>query len=770
MKSIFDIFEFDAIRQRILKFTKTVRGREMVQKLSLFKDEASLRAALALVEEVFDYLFRHGELPLNNSSDLSIAFHSANIGNILTPSDFDHINSDIKTSIKITNIAMSRINKDSRLGQLINGFIDLSPLSERIEQVVSPNLSIKDSASSELRKIRREILNLETKISRTSGELLTTYKSVISESIITMRNGHYVIPIKASEKYNVTGIIHDISQTGQTVYIEPSQIVELNNRLINAKNEELTEINRILRVLTQEMLAKEQAILSNNELIGHLDFLFAKALFGRSTNSYVALISDEQEIYLPQARHPLIDEQVVVANTFTISQENRIVVITGPNAGGKTVALKTIGLLVMMNQSGLMLPTDGRARLGYFKSIFADIGDQQSLLDNLSTFSAHIANIRDITSRVKRNDLVLIDELGTGTDPVEGEALALALLDFLKEKGAIAIISSHFSKLKTYAFSTAGVSNASMLFDEKALRPLYIFKLGLPGKSYGLSVATKHGLAEQIIKSAESYMAGAGNLKIEEMLARLNEEVEKQEQQNDKLKAKEKDLERLVKQNDQLRARLNAKMEKFDQAYKEEIEERKIAAEKQLDLILKKAYQGDLKPHEIIDLKAGLNKEDIKVNNKDDKTEPLQVGDYVHVETLGSDAKVIKIDGKRIVVQLTSGLYVKAKRDGLSKILAPTLEKPKQKAVVETNLIDDSPLKMELNLIGLRVEEALAEVARYLDRCLTKRFTSVRIIHGFGSGALRKAIHEYLKSQKYVKDFHLAGPHDGAGGATIVEL
>lgn len=771
MKSIFDIFEFDVIRTRLTSFTKTMRGRDLGLKLGLFKDLTTLKDELALMKEVQTYLFQHGELPLNNSNDLSIPFKSARSGNILTPADFDHINSDIKASIKITNMALARTTKESLLGRLVQELVDLSPLATKIDMVVSPNLSIKDSASPALRKIRKEILMLESKISRTSGELLTTYKNVISDSIITMRNGHYVIPIKASEKYNVNGIIHDISATGQTVYIEPSQIVELNNRLINAKNDELTEINRILRELTMEMLKSETPILKNNETIGRLDFVFAKGLLGRQMNGYVAIISDTQEIYLPKARHPLIPDDEVVANSFSIDENNHIVVITGPNAGGKTVALKTIGLLVMMNQSGLLLPTDGEARLGYFKSIFADIGDQQSLSDNLSTFSAHIANIKDITSRVKKSDLVLIDELGTGTDPVEGEALALALLDFLKEKGAIAMISSHFSKLKTYAFSTPGVMNASMLFDEKALKPLYIFKLGLPGKSYGLSVATKHGLDETIIKSAQSYMEGAGNLIIEETLSRLNEELEKSEKENKKILHRQKDLERLVKENETLRTRLNAKMATINEDYTQELELKKHEVERELDLLLKRAYQGDLKPHELIELKASLKAEEQATTVSDEvDNEPLKVGDYVHIETIGSDAKITKISGKKVEVQLTSGLPLKTNIDELTKISRVNVERPKKSAVVETQLVDTTPVKMEINLIGLRVDEALGELSRYLDRCLTKKFGSVRIIHGFGSGALRKAVHEYLKTQSFVKTFYMAGPHDGAGGATIVEL
>jgi len=770
MKSIFDIFGFDEIRAKLATHTKTVRGRDFSTSLALFKDLQSLKEELALMKEVQAYIFQHGELPLNNSSDLTIPFKSARFGNVLTPADFDHINSDIKASIKIAKMALSKIAKDSLLAKVIAQFIDLTALSNKIETVISPNLTIKDSASPALKKIRREILTLENKISRTSGELLNTYKNVISDSIITIRNGHYVIPIKASEKYNVNGIIHDISATGQTVYIEPSQIVELNNRLINAQNEELMEINRILRELTSEMLLNEEAILKNNQTIGRLDFIFAKGLLGRATNSYVANLSETQEIYLPKARHPLIDENVVVANTFEINDVNRIVVITGPNAGGKTVALKTIGLLVMMNQSGLLLPTDGEARLGYFKSIFADIGDQQSLSDNLSTFSAHIGNIRDITNRIKRNDLVLIDELGTGTDPVEGEALALALLDFFKENGAIAVISSHFSKLKTYAFSTPGVINASMLFDEKALKPLYIFKLGLPGKSYGLSVATKHGLSEQIIKAAQSYMDGAGHLVVEETLSRLNEEVEKSERVNKELLVRQKELDRHVRENENLRKRLEAKMATFDEDYTQEIEERKLEVEQQLDLLLKRAYQGDLKPHEIIALKSNLQEDIAPLVQVDEEKEEIVVGDYVHLETLGSDAKVIKISGKRVEVQLTSGLPVKTKMAELVKISRANLVRPKKQAIVETILLDDTPVKMELNLIGLRVDEALNELSRYLDRCLSKKFGTVRIIHGFGSGALRKAVHEYLKTQSYVKAYYLAGAYDGAGGATVVEL
>lgn len=768
MEKLHDIFGFTQIKDSLKRFAKTEKSRFLIESLPFITDYDLLKEKLDLLTEVDSFLFRYGPLPLNHSFNLSLVLEGASKGLILTPSDFDHILSDINAVSKTIVFARERIEQSSLLGILLAQFNDLSTLKTAIEKVINPNLSIKDNASPELSKIRRELFTTEQKISRLINELSAKYASVMSDNLVTIRNGHYVIPVKVSEKNNVDGIIHDISLTGQTVYIEPSPLVAINNKLLSLKSDEHVEINRILRNLTSLTLIDKVSIIQNNDIIGQLDFNFAKAQYGQSLNGHIAVLSKEQVIDFKDAAHPLIDKNKVVRNSFLLNDENRLILISGPNAGGKTVVLKTIALLVLMNQAGLMLPTTIPAKIGLFNNIYADIGDAQSLSDNLSTFSGHIKNLASFVDIASSQDLVLIDELGTGTDPSEGEVLAKAIIEVLVKNKVTALISSHFSKLKAYIVSLPNVSNGSMMFDETNLTPMYKYVFGLPGKSYGLIVAKKYGLNNEIIESAKKDLDGQSTIEFENVIAKLQTSLKTADDKTLVLNKKIIELNKKEAENAQLQNKLNKRLSTIDAEAKELIDQKIAEANQKIDHVLKQAYEENLKPHHLIALKKALETDNTN-NIENDKEGELELNDYVYIKTLEVEGEIISIKGNRLLVKTTMGITVNAKKTDVVKTAKPKEEK--KKAVMYTKQIDDTVVvKLELNIIGLRVDEAMPQVKAYLDKCLAKRFSTVRIIHGFGSGALRKAVHDYLKKQSFVKSYALGGQYDGGGGATIVNL
>ncbi|HOF65625.1 MAG TPA: Smr/MutS family protein [Bacilli bacterium] len=765
-----DCLEFYKIKESLLSYALTDRGKEMVEKLEPFSEVNLLKDALDELEEAYAFFIKYKRPPLSYSLNLDPLLDVVKKGGSLTINEFDRILNDIKMVKKIVDFMKEKVETFPLLKTYIDSFSDLGKLEDKISKIISTCLTIYDDASPILGKIRQRIKSSENKIKKTTERLMETYQDLTTGSNITLRDGHYVLPIKVSDKYNVPGIIHDISASGQTVFIEPSEIVALNNELLSLFNEERMEIARLLALLSREVAKEEVPLRINNIKIGELDFLFAKASYGEHIDGYVASISNKQEISLINARHPLIEPHKVVANTFEFSEDMRLIIISGPNAGGKTVVLKTIGLLVLMNQMGLMLPVSKKPILGFFNNIYADIGDAQSLSDNLSTFSGHMQKVSFILDNATPKDLILLDELGTGTDPKEGEALAFSVCHHLLKIGVLSVVSSHYSALKTFASSNKGAVNASMLFDEKALVPLYKFRQGLPGKSYGLVVAERYGIKKELIDYAKESILGQKHLSVDELLSELSNQISENEKLKDVLKVQENKLNLELRKQAKLNEELTNVKNTISSQVQEKVAERIEEVEQELSLLIKKAHEDNLKPHEIIALreKAGALQEEKVV-----ETPPFsgQIGDYATVKGLGISGEVIEIKGQNIRIRTEGGRIINAKLNHLLAVEKDDVvrKKPKTSPVILTPKLEQS-VPQEINLIGQRVEEALANLRSYLDKALLKHYKSVRIIHGFGSGALRSAVHNYLKTLSFVDNYHLAGPTDGGGGATIVNF
>lgn len=762
MQNFIETFEFDKISTSVVSFTKSEGGKLLAESLSVIEKD-KLLGELNFLEEMMLIISRYGALPIEFSVNTIPLIEHAKKGGILSIYDLDMIAEDVLTSIALAKFIKKIDDSFKLIKEETKKFEDLTSLEKEIHRVITKSQTIDDRATKELFEIRQKISKTEKSLQSEIASLAVKYKDFLSDDNVTIRNGHFVIPLKTVHKNKVGGIVHDISSTGNTTFVEPSNIVELNNALVSLKALEADEIRKILKSLTNLVLLQEEEILINNQIISRLDFVSAKAIYGIQNNGIVASLSKSHAIYLKEARHPLIDKNKVVSNSFELDENNRIIIISGPNAGGKTVALKTVGLLIYMNQCALpIMAVD--AKLGYFDNLYSDIGDSQSLSDNLSTFSAHISHLSEIVKVVGVSDLVLIDELGTGTDPQEGEAIALAIIQRLEKVGCLAFISSHFGTLKEYAFTSKHIINASMLFDENKLAPTYIFKQGIPGKSYALDVAYFYGLDREIIASAKEILhkkqsTDAALLMEKIHITALENEVAKKQL----IVEKEKLLkEKRMLEND--KSMLEDKRAKLLESVKEEKEQILAETQEKIDKVLKELQNPDIKMHEVIDLKKEVA--DLKSHVEIfDYNEPIKVGSYVSVPTLGISGKVMRITGKKAQLHSESGMSFLVELSKLHRI-----EEPKSRNITETNV--DSAIvtgiSLELNIIGLRVDEAMSELDKYLDACQLKNFKQVRIIHGFGSGALRKASHEHLSKCKFVETFRPGNEYEGGSGATVV--
>ena len=767
MPNIYDVLEFNKIRAEIANFCQSDIGRHRALSLSLVTKDL-LNNELAILDEMMVLNVRYGHLPMMTSTNLTQKIEYALKGGILTAEDLEAVAYDVIITGKIILSIRKREDNFPLLNSKIRQFKALEQLEKSIHRIVGPDLGILSSASSHLNSIRKQILEVERKMAMRMQSIIESLREYMSEPVATIRNGHFVLPIKTSYKAKVSGVIHDISDTGMTTFIEPEWAVESNNQIYILKMQEREEIQRLLKELSVLVAINANDILNNNELIGYLDFVQSKALYGIEMNAQIAVISEERIINIYQARHPLIDPKVVVANDFIFDEKTRIIIISGPNAGGKTVALKTLGLMVLMNQCALALPTIKPAIISYFDHIFADIGDSQSLASNLSTFSGHIKNLAEIANQAGSRDLVLLDEIGTGTSPLEGEALAISYLEFLKDVGSFVFCSSHYDGLKDYALSSEGVINASVLFDEQKMTPTYLLKQGVPGRSYGLEMADRYQLAKNIIMRAHEILKKQGHDQSINALANLQKLISENE-------TKTRMLDEQMKKNALVVKNLEERQQKLENQRLHLFEDVEVAkgetiakAEKEIDAIFELLKNPNLKMHEVIEAKRrlkALNDEEIEV--KEHQGTEVEVGDYVTIADLGIFGRVERTSGDKVYLLSPDGIKFTSSKDKIRVIQEPKSQKMDKPMTSPTFTSD---VKLELNVIGLHVDEALQEVAKYLDGVRLKRFSQVRIIHGFGTGALKRAIHDYLKKCDFIESFRSGDQHEGAGGATVVKL
>ena len=767
MKNLYDTLEFNKIQEKLNLYIKTEVGKNLVNTLELSTDFFLLQKELSFVEEMMNLIVRFGTLPINNSSDLAIKIGFAKKGGILTPKDLNDIAEDIETSSKVISFVKKCEGNYDNIKDFIKDFNILNHLSNSIKGVISPSLTIYDNASSKLKSIRTKIVSTQQELTARINSLVRTYSSILSDGNITLRNDHFVLPVKTTEKNKIQGIIHDVSNTGETTFIEPNSIVELNNKIYVLKLEEQEEIKRILLELTKEVLSYENEILTNNQMLGYLDFVQAKSLYGNDIDGYVATLEKEQQIHLIGAKHPLLNKDTCIPNSFELNKDHRIMIITGPNAGGKTVALKTVGLLILMNQCGLPLPTSKKPILSIFNNIFLDVGDNQSIQDNLSTFSAHITNIAQIVKNIGGKDIVLIDELGTGTSPNEGEALAISVINEILFKNSFGIISSHFEGVKILAMQNDNIINASALFDEEKLLPTYKIKVGMPGKSYGVDVASRLGMPEHIIDNAKNYLANHQEQNLDNAINKLEKQFILNEKLSEELNAKLKNIEAKEIESNKILANIDKIKEEAMLEAEEQKEELLKKARIEIDSILKELKENEIKLHTITAAKKALENLETEEIEVDSPNQEVEINDYVKIKDTNMQGKIIRKVKNNITVITQEGLSINTTTNKVIKTMAPA-KKVAPRMTKGDQMIFKQSVPLELNVIGLHVDEALEKVEKYLDTCLARKIKSCRLIHGSGTGALRSAIHNYLKTLKSVDSFRLGGAGEGGVGATVV--
>lgn len=763
MQNIYETFEFNKIKDAVLEFNRTELGKVYTLEMSMLSSENAIREALLDLDEIMSIITRYGPLPISNSANALRLIEIAKKTALLTPRDLHLIAEDVLTAGKIA-VFLGRLEDSySRSKSYIEKFADLNSLEKEIHRVITNALTVADHATPKLHEIRSKLKIAERNLESRVASLAVTYGSYLNDDNSTIRDGHYVLPVKTTEKSRVAGIVYDVSTSGATTFIEPLEIVNLNNEITALKVEENDEVRRILKQLTSLCLLQEGEIINNNKIISHFDFVSAKALYAAKINAIIPEFISNPHLDLVKARHPLIDENKVVSNSYHIDEEKRIIIISGPNAGGKTVSLKTVGLLTLMNQCGLAIPVE-KATLGFFKNIYIDIGDNQSLSDNLSTFSAHISQIAGITNVVGGKDLLLFDELGTGTDPKEGEGLAISVTKYLEKKHCFAMISSHFDALKEYAFLSEHIDNASMEFDEEHLLPTYHFRQSTPGHSYAMYVAKKYGINKEIIDDAEAYINEKDKEGTGELLEKLQHELD---QANKTLEAnlKEKQLidNKLKKIENEERLLVERKTNLLKDV-KDEKEKLIEKAEEEIEYIMSQLANGNIKLHEVIDLKKKLS--DLREEEVTEKfDEDIKVGDYVLMPSLNISGKVTRVQGNKAHLNTNDGMSIDVPLNKITKVAEPKNHVKVHKTNYDAKIGEN--VGLQLNIIGLYVDEAMLEVQKYIDGCRVRRHKQVRIIHGYGSGALRKAVHNFLDKQKDLT-YRLGDASEGASGATVV--
>lgn len=776
--------EYYKIREEVSNYCTSSIGKSHIDNLIPSVDFVEVTKLLEEMDEGMSILRLRGNVPMGGMTDIRPHAKRAQIGGMLSPTELMEIASTIRASKILRqfleNVAESEDVKIPHFLQKKEDIPILTALEHEINDCVDENGSVLDSASSTLRSIRQQ---LRIQVSRVREKLESYTRGanatkMLSDSIITIRNDRYVIPVKSEYRSHYGGIIHDQSSSGQTLFIEPSAVVQINNDIRSLKVKEQEEINRILIRLTAEVEIVGHDIFLLVNVLGEVDVILAKAKYGQAQKCTMPVINNEGYIRLVKARHPLIPIETAVPNTIEFGKDIKTIVITGPNTGGKTVTLKTVGLCTLMAQSGLPIPALDGSEVALFESVFADIGDEQSIEQSLSTFSSHMVNIVDILKKYDDKSLIIFDELGAGTDPQEGAALAISILDAVHGTGARVMATTHYPELKAYGYNRPGVANASVEFDIETLSPTYKLLIGVPGRSNAFEISERLGLPEYIISQAQTF-TGTDRGEVNSMIASLEDSRRQAEKDAEETEVHLEEA-RKVKEGLELRlAELEQNKEKLEQKAKDKAKKIVDEARREADDIISELRKMQanthkfVKEHELIDAKKRLDaalpdnpvlKKQKKLN---ETLKELKSGDEVKVVSFGQKGTLLeKLSNSEWSVQIGM-LKMKLDESDLEFV------KPeKQKQTVSVNSIRgrDSHVKLELDLRGERYEDAIMRTEKYLDDAILANYPRISIIHGKGTGVLRQAIQQFLKNHSRVKSYRFGEAGEGGHGVTVVEL
>ncbi|MFL0470497.1 endonuclease MutS2 [Priestia sp. 179-F W1.4 NHS] len=782
---IFHVLEFNKVKEQLQKKVASSLGREKVANLIPSTQYEEVVKWQEATDEATTVLRLRGNVPLGGIFDVRPSVKRAEIGGTLSSNELLDVASTIYAARQVKQFIEQVVeDEDLQLPIIIEHIEKLMPLPEveqTIKMSIDENGTVLDGASDQLRGIRQKLRSTESRIREKLDSLIrsSSAQKMLSDAIVTIRNERFVIPVKQEYRSAYGGIVHDQSSSGATLFIEPQAIVTLNNELQEAKVKEKQEIERILIALTVQVAEVANELRQNVYLLGELDFMFAKGRYSHELKASKPKMNDRGYIKLVKAKHPLIAQEDVVANDIELGDQYTSIVITGPNTGGKTVTLKTLGLFTLMAQAGLQIPALDGSEMAVFKHVFADIGDEQSIEQSLSTFSSHMVNIVDILQKVDHESLVLFDELGAGTDPQEGAALAISILDQVYERGARVVATTHYPELKAYGYNREGVVNASVEFDIETLSPTYKLLIGVPGRSNAFEISKRLGLSAEVIERAKGYIGSETN-KVENMIASLEDSRRQSEHELEEAEQLRKEAQKLHKELQSQIIEFNEKRDKLYEKAEEKAQATVQAASEEAEKIisdLRKMSQKNhalVKEHELIEARKRLedavptlekSKKKPAVPKKQERT--LQAGDEVKVLSWGQKGTLVeRVSNNEWQVQMGI-MKMKVKEKDLEYISSPKPVETKPLATVKGK---DYHVNLELDLRGERYENALIRVEKYIDDALLANYPRVSIIHGKGTGALRKGVQEYLKNHRSVKNIRFGEASEGGSGVTVVEF
>lgn len=777
--------EFNKIIDILKAKALTPTGKEKCESLKPVTEIDEIRTFQIQTSQAASMIIKKNSLSLGGMKDIRPAVKRTAIGGILNIEELLHIGDFVQVSERAISYGSDEDKNDNFfiLKPMFEALQPMKPLSREIQRCILNDQELSDDASSELLSIRRSIKNANSKIREHLNSIIhsQTYKTYLQDSVITLRNGRFCVPVKQEYKGSFQGIVHDQSSTGATLFMEPASVVNLNNKLKELSAEEEKEIEKILARLSAMVYENEMGLLSNLEILTELDFIFAKGQLSLSMKATEPVFNDEGRIHIKKGRHPLLNPDTVVPTDIYLGKDFTTLIITGPNTGGKTVALKTIGLFTLMGQAGLHIPAGQNSELSVFENVYADIGDEQSIEQSLSTFSSHMKNIVSILDEVSYNSLVLLDELGAGTDPAEGAALAISIIQFLLDRRIVSAITTHYSEIKIYALSTDGIENASCEFDVDSLRPTYRLLIGIPGKSNAFAISRRLGLKEEIIEVAKETLSKE-DVRFEDVITDLEiskktvileqEKAEEYRREAQKLKVElEAQREKLQSQREKIISDARLEARKVMQSAKNEADEliKEISKNMRAGDGLSKADEARRK---IKDKISGLS-EGIKQENKPVKRlKTVKKGESVFIHSLNQRGTTLSEPDSDGFVNVKAGIMkIKVNISDLSLDVSEKAYTVNNRPVASKVKVGKAMnLSPEVDLRGMMSEEAIEKTDKFLDDAYLAGMKQLTIIHGKGTGVLRAAVHNLLKGHPHVKTYRLGSFGEGETGVTICEL
>lgn len=792
MNKYYKKLELDKILELLAEQTASDGCREAALKLSPKTDFETITRELQKTDDAFTLSAKFGTPAFRKIKDVSGSLKRAKTGSMLSFRELLDTAAVLRETAALCDWYSQCENMENSLAEYFRGLVPVKPLEKRISESIISEDEMADAASSELASIRRRIARQGQNIRDKLDNMIKskTTRSYLQDAIVTMRDGRYVVPVRSEHKSDVPGLVHDTSATGQTFFIEPMEVVEANNEIRVLKSREQAEIERITRELSAQVGENAEAIAENFKLSQILELYFAKANLGAKMKAVSAKVVNEPKVILNNARHPLLDRDLAVPISVEIGDKYDCLIITGPNTGGKTVAIKTVGLLTLMTQCGLMIPAQDSSVIGCFERVYVDIGDEQSIEQSLSTFSSHMTNVIKIIDAADENSLVLIDELGSGTDPVEGAALAVSILTQLKSYRAKVLATTHYQEVKMFALETEGVENASCEFDVETLKPTYRLIVGVPGKSNAFAITKKLGMDDYVIKRAEE-LVSTENRRFEQVIDQLEQSRKELEELKESVARSERNA-RLTEDE------LKAKLTELEAQKEKELEN---ARQRAMSIIEQTRAQSNLLLNELEELKKAKDKEELrkgladaksKVGNRLNKMQddanpvierkaekyvpprPFKQGDTVKLADTGREGRLLTLPNVKGECRVQVGSMTVKTNSGNLRLVEKAPQKKQQSSAgrIKKSLTSNASRRggMELDIRGCEGYEGVMQMEMFLDGAILSGLNQVMIIHGKGTGALREAVHAALKRNPRVKSFRLGAYGEGEAGVTVVEL